>query len=419
MSNKISRVCFINPHGHVKFPAPLGSTDTGGQTIYEFQLAKTLGKRGIKVDIITRQFENQPTEEEVFENVHIVRIPCGGTDFIRKEKMFELMPEFVDNFVDYIRKKNKKYNIIHTHYWDAGYAGILLKKILKVPHVHSPHSLGKLKKIEMAVEDLPVSKLKPAYRYHVRIAIEQRIYNQADVVVVLCETNRIQLLQHYIVDFEKIKIIFPGIETEFFNLKATERDKKIHLKQNSILTMCRLVPTKGIDRVIDALNIIKRKIDFHLYVGGGSDTDTISGEEQENVLRIKEMIKRYNIQDRVTFLGYIDHDRVLPAYYRKADLFILPSRFEPFGLTTLEAMACGTLPIVSHTAGSKEIIIDGLNGFIVNTHDRKELANTILKILADNKLRKKVSENAAFTISEHYSWDKIVNKFISLYNELL
>ncbi len=141
VTKKLSRVAFINPHGYVSYPPVLGETDTGGQTLYEFQLAKALSKKGIKVDIITRQFNNQKTEERVIENVQIVRIPCASNEFIAKERLFEHMPEFVENFESYIKKTKKKYSLLHSHYWDAGYAGMLLKKSLNIPHVHTPHSL--------------------------------------------------------------------------------------------------------------------------------------------------------------------------------------------------------------------------------------------------------------------------------------
>jgi mannosylfructose-phosphate synthase len=121
----------------------------------------------------------------------------------------------------------------------------------------------------------------------------------------------------------------------------------------------------------------------------------------------------------VTFIGQIDHDKMVPAYYRNADLFVLASRYEPFGLTTLEAMACGTAPIVSNVAGSKEVIIDGLNGFTVSIHDRKQTSELILRLLKDKKLVAKTSENAAFTVKEHYTWDKLVEKFITLYKKLV
>lgn len=418
-TKKISRICFLNPQGYVTNPPPLGKTDTGGQTIYVLQLAEALGKKNIKVDIITRQFDNQPMEEQVFPNVKIVRIPCGGTGFVPKEKMYEHMSEWIENFMQYIEKKRKKYDLIHSHYWDGGYAGVILKKMLDIPHIHTPHTLGKAKKMELSVEEMPVQKLKPSYRYHVRIAIEQKIINDADAIIVLCETTRIQILHYYMADFEKLHVIFPGIDTSYFSQKMGPADKKIKFLPNSILTMSRVVPAKGLDRLIDAVALLKNKIDFHVYMGGDIAQDAGSNEEKSARLQIGELIKKYHMEKYITFLGQTNHDELLPAYYRSADIFALPARYEPFGLTTLEAMACGTVPLVSSVAGSREVIIDGLNGFIINSHDRKQLADQILNLLKNKALRKKVSENAAFTIKEHYSWDKIVDKFIALYKKLI
>lgn len=416
---KINRVCFLNPHGYVQYPPPLGKTDTGGQTLYEFELAHALAKKNIKVDIVTRQFDGMPQEEQVWENVKIVRIPCGPKQFVPKEKMYEFMPEMAQNFMLYLEKVRKKYDLIHSHYWDGGYLGILLAKMLDIPHVHTPHSLGKLKQTEMSVEDLPPQKLKRAYRYHVRIAIEQKILDKAHMIITICETNRILMMEHYIVDFEKLQVIYPGINTKRFNAAATKEDEKVKLQKNAVLTVSRLVPAKGLDRVVDALALIKNKLDFHYYLVGGGQDETRSEEERVTEHQLLLHIKRNKLVDRVTFVKNIDHNTALPSYYRQAAVFVLASRFEPFGLTTLEAMACGTTPIVSHVAGSKEVIIDGLNGFIIDTHDRKALAERILKLLKDKKLRSKVAENAAFTIKEHYSWDKIVEKFIVLYKKLL
>lgn len=419
VTKKISRVCLLDPLGYIHYPPPLGKTDTGGQTLYVLQLAKALGKKGIRVDIVTRKFDEYPEEEEVWENVKIIRIPCGPSTFVNKEKLYELMHEMMENLMVYIEKKRKRYDIIHSHYWSAGYAGILLSKMLDIPHVHTPHSSGKLKKLEMSVEGLAPQKLKSAYRYHVRIAIEQKIINKADAIVVLCETSRIQLLQHYIADFEKLHVIYPGIDTEHFNPIKTKDDKKIHLEPHAILTMSRMVPAKGLDRVVEALTLLKGKESFHYYMGGGSEEDGKSEEEKITREQLVQLIKKNDLEKKVTMLGFVDHDKTLPLYYRNADIFILGSRFEPFGLTTLEAMACGTVPIVSNVAGSREVIVDGLNGFIVDTSDRKALSELTLKLLRDEKLRKKVAENAAFTIKEHYSWDKISDKFINLYKSLI
>lgn len=416
---KINRICLLNPHGYVTYPPPLGKTDTGGQTLYELELAKALGKKNIKVDIITRRFEDYPEEERVWENVKIVRIPCGSNQFVGKERMYELMPEMAENFMHHLGKTRKKYDLIHSHYWDGGYLGVLLAKMLDLPHVHTPHSLGKLKKSGMSVEELPPQKLKPAYRYHVRIAIEQKILNRANMVITICETSRIQLLEHYMVDFEKLHVVYPGIDTKYFNLNPTKEDENVHLKKNAILTVSRMVPAKGLDRVIDALALIKNKIDFHYYLSGAFEGNHKSDEEKTTEKQLTELINKYKISEHVTYVPFISHNVLLPAYYRKADVFILASRYEPFGLTTLEAMACGTAPIVSRVAGSREIIVDGLNGFISDTHDRKSLSELIIKLLKNKKLKDKIAENAAFTIKEHYSWDKIIGRFISLYKRLL
>lgn len=416
---KINRICMLNPQGYFDDPPPLGKTDTGGQIVYVLELAKALAKKNIKVDIITRAFSDYPEEEKyIAKNLKIVRIPTSSNKFIPKERLYEVMPEFVENFIFYVNKKRKSYNLIHSHYWDGGYAGILIKKILDIPHVHTPHTLGKAKKLEMDIEEAPIEKLKPYYRYHVRIAIEQKIYRDADLIIILCEMSRIQLLHYYIVDFDKIKVIFPGVNTEIFNLKPTSVDKTIKLKPNAILSVSRIVPAKGIDRVIDALNFIKNKAHFHYYICGDFQTKEPSEEEKEARKIIQKKIKDYKLQKRVTFVGYL-HQNETAAYYRKSNIFILPSRYEPFGLTTLEAMACGKAPIVSHIAGSREVIIDGLNGFIVNSHDRKKLSDLILRLLKDTRLFKKISRNAFLTIKDHYSWDKISEKIINVYKTVI
>lgn len=415
----IHRVCILNPQGYVSYPPDLGKTDNGGQITFIFQLAKALGRKGIKVDIVTRKFEGLPEEEQIWDKVKIVRIAAGNENFIPKEKLFELIPEWTENFMVYLEKTRKKYDLIHSHYYDGGYGGILLGKMLDIPHVNTPHSLGKLKKINMNPEDAPVQKLKPFYRYHVRIAVEQKIINTANAITLLSETNRIQVLQHYIADFEKLHVIYSGVDTDNFNTKKTEFDKKIDLQPNSILTVSRIAPAKGIDRLLEALHLIKNKVPFHYYLGGGVDESQQSGEEKAATQQIHDLIKKYRLKDHVTLLGKVPQEGILPAYYRAADIFVNAARFEMFGLTTQEAMACGTVPIVSAVAGSREVIIDGLNGFIVDSHDRKSLAETLTKLLTDSKLRKKISENAAFTIQEHYAWDKIIEKYIQLYKSLL
>lgn len=413
------RVCFLNPQGYVEKMPPLGKTDTGGQIVYVLELAKALGRKGIKVDIVTRKFENRPVIEEILTNVSIIRVPAGSNDFVVKEKLYELIPEFVKNFSIYIEKKKIKYDLIHSHYWDGGYAAIKLAKKLKIPHVFTPHSLGKWKQMDMEVDEASPQTLRRLYRYQVRIAAEQKILDRCNSIMMISEAQRIKLLQHYLVDFEKIQVIYPGVDTNVFNLKKTNVTTPEMTKKNRILLVSRFVPAKGLDRAIEIFAEVLKKIDCTLYFATSNQNDNPSDEEKENEKKVNELISKFKLNEKVRFLGFISDRKKLAEYYKEAHIFLLPSRYEPFGLTTLEAMACGAVPFVSRAAGSRELIIDGVNGFIVDMHERGKTAKKILTIFEDKKLKKKISENAVMTVEKHYSWDIISTKIVELYNSLI
>lgn len=415
---KVQRVCFLNPQGYVEKVPPLGKTDTGGQTVYVLELARALGRQGIKVDIITRQFENRPQFEDIGVNVRIIRIPCGPPEFVVKEKMFEIIPEFIRNLVEFIENEHLTYDIIHSHYWDGGYAGIKLAKKLKIPHVFTPHSLGKWKQVDMQVDQVPVANLRKLYRYQVRIAAEQKIMDRANMIMMISEAQRIKLLQHYLVDFEKIQVIYPGIDIRYFNQDEEGLNVPEMKNKNRVLLVSRFVPAKGIDRAIEIFGLVTKKIESTLYIVT-SRGEGMSDEEIENEKKIKEVIAKNKLSDRVKFFGFIPDRKKLAGYYKKADVFILPSRYEPFGLTTVESMACGTVTLVSNVAGSRELIIDGVNGFIVDMHERARVAKLIISIFNDKKLKKLVSDNAALTVKKHYSWDVICKKIIAAYTSVL
>lgn len=416
---KIKRVCFLNPQGYVQKNPPLGMTDTGGQIVYILELAKALARSGIKVDIVTRHFQDKESLEEISPNVRIIRIPCGSQDFIIKEKLYEYIPEFVENFVKFTNKQNLKYDLLHSHYWDGGYAGIKLAKKLEIPHVFTPHSLGRWKQIDMEVDEVPVANLRKLYRYQVRIATEQKIMDRANIIMMLSEGQRIKLLQYYLVDFEKIKVIYPGVDTRVFNCgKCQNGNSNGMTKKNRILIVSRFAPAKGIDRAMEIFSLVTKKIDCTLYLATSMGVE-LSEEEIETKKKVEETIAKNNLKDKVRFLGFIPDRKQLAEYYKKTDIFLLPSRYEPFGLTTLEAMACGKVTFVSRVAGSKEIIVDGVNGFIIDMHERVKVAKKILEVFENPKLKKLISSNALLTIQKHYSWDIIGKQIVEAYSSLL
>ena len=132
----------VSTHGYVAAEAPLGMPDTGGQVVYVLELSKKLAQLGYKVDIWTRRFEDQPEIEKVEPDVRIIRMPCGGKEFIAKEFLYKKLPAWGENALRFIKKKRLKYQFINSHYWDAGLAGQHLSEVLGVPHIHTPHSIA-------------------------------------------------------------------------------------------------------------------------------------------------------------------------------------------------------------------------------------------------------------------------------------
>ena len=178
------RIALVSTHGYVAAQPPLGAADTGGQVVYVLELAKKLAQLGHKVDIFTRRFEDQPEIDEVDENVRVVRIPCGGRDFIPKEYLHRHLNEWNEKALRWIKREGLTYLFINSHYWDAGVAGQRLSEALRVPHVHTPHSLGMWKKRQMET-DYPeqADKFEQEFNFKERIQHELIVYRSCQLVI--------------------------------------------------------------------------------------------------------------------------------------------------------------------------------------------------------------------------------------------
>jgi mannosylfructose-phosphate synthase len=146
MNKNINSILMISSHGYVAAEPELGKPDTGGQVVYVLELAKRFSRLGKHVDMITRRFEDQPEFDEINDNFRIWRIPFGGKKFIRKEDMHDHLANFTTNALAAIRKQGTQYDIVYSHYWDAGWSGQKIAEELGIPHVHTPHSIGWWKK---------------------------------------------------------------------------------------------------------------------------------------------------------------------------------------------------------------------------------------------------------------------------------
>ncbi len=411
-----NRIAFISTHGYVAAEPPLGAPDTGGQVVFILELAKKLGLFGYKVDIWTRQFENQPDREVVDENVHILRAPCGGKDFIPKEYLYKNIPEWSRNALAYIKEHNLEYDFINSHYWDAGVAGEFFKEKMDIPHIHTPHSLGAWKKEQM-LTDYPDSahEFEEKYNFKDRIKNELSIYKNCDLVIATTPIQLDKIESEYDVPHQKIRMIPPGYDdNRYFPVGEPTRQavrEQFGFTGPTIFALSRLAHNKGVDLLIHGFNILQqRQSDARLMLAIGHEDRSES--EEELYQNIVSLIDQYELNESISFVGFIPEDD-LPDYYRAADIFVLPSRYEPFGMVAIEAMACGTPTVVTIHGGLYRVLEYGINTLFIDPFDKDDLGITLLKPLRYKTLRNRLRTKGAQIARSRFTWTGIAQQLLN------
>lgn len=413
---KIPRIAMISTHGYVANIPPLGAADTGGQVVYVLELSKKLADLGYEVDIWTRRFEGQEEIDVVNECVRIIRVPCGGQEFIPKEYLYEKLPEWCENALRFIKKHQLHYQFINSHYWDAGLAGQHLAEVLGVPHVHTPHSLGawKLKQMEA---DFPGDKesFENKYNFNKRIHHERRIYNDCDLLVATTPIQMDVLLKCYGVIKDKCQMIPPGYDdNRFFPVsRATRKNirQRLNLDGKVVLGIGRLALNKGYDLLINAFGVVTERVPdakLHLAIGG----TVLDTSEKTLLSKLKEQVAAFGLKDKVVFSGYVA-DEELADYYRAADVFVLSSRYEPFGMTAIEAMACGTPAVVTTNGGLYRAITYGRHALYADPFDEADLGITIYKVLHHRRLRDRLGRMGAHKARSLFTWTGIAQQLVA------
>jgi mannosylfructose-phosphate synthase len=413
--NEIKKIMMISTHGYVAADPPLGAPDTGGQVVYIIELAKKLGQFGYQVDIWTRQFEDQPDTDEVDENVRVLRVPCGGKDFIPKEYLYRAIPEWVENARKRIRKEKLAYSFINSHYWDAGLAGQSLAQHLSIAHVHTPHSIGSWKQKQM-LSDFAESEevFEERYNFTERIKHEKKLYHACDLVTATTPIQVGFISDEYEIDPEKIRLIPPGYDDNRFfpvggSTEAAIRER-IGFGPVTLFAVSRLAHNKGFDLLIDAFALVAERIpeaELVLAIGHEDRSET----EEKIYKGLQEMVKKHNLEKRVRFIGFID-DEDLPDYYRGADLFILSSRYEPFGMTTIEAMASGTPVVVTTHGGLAKVLNFGEHAVLADPLDREEFGIAMYQALTYKNLRSRLMRKGAAMARARFTWTGIAQQLL-------
>jgi mannosylfructose-phosphate synthase len=411
------RIAMISTHGYVAAHPPLGAADTGGQVVYVLELSKKLAMLGYEVDIWTRRFEDQAELERVCDHVRIIRVPCGGRRFIPKEYLCEDLPEWTDNAVRFIDLHGLSYQFINSHYWDAGLAGQQLNERLNVPHVHTPHSLGIWKMRQMEI-DYPgdAANFERQYNFSERIRRERTLYREASLVIATTPQQLDLLVSDYDSPAERCRMIPPGYDdNRFFPVGEGSREairSRLGFVGKVVLAVGRLARNKGYDLLIQGFSLLadrEPEAILHLAVGGTDPTPP----EQALFSELKCLVAALGLKERVRFGSFIP-DEELADYYRAADLFVLSSRYEPFGMTAIEAMACGTPTVVTIHGGLHPVLTFGRHALFADPLDKEDLGISMLKVLRYSKLRSRMARMGAHKARSLFTWTGIAQQLIAL-----
>lgn len=398
--------------------ATLGGKDTGGMNVYVAELTRHLGKHGVHVDVFTRsQDEHVP---HVLHNLgygnRVVHIPAGPEVPLPKQQLVEHIPQFVENIQHFAETKGLKYDLIHSHYWMSGVAAELLKETWQVPIIQMFHTLVMMKnRIARSPEEM---------EGHYRLDGEQRILKLADRIIAATLAEQAQLEFLYRADSSKIAIIPPGVDTsKFYPIQKDEAKAAIGMPTDGqmILFVGRIEPLKGVDTLLKALAYIQktRNLDccpHYLAIIGGDPEDTEQRLTRE-MGRIKDLSQELGLSEIVMFLGKRSQDS-LPYYYSAADVVVVPSHYESFGMVALEAMACGTPVVASQVGGLAFLVQDGVTGFVVPNGEPELLGQHLIEIILDPDLRDRLGAQGA-EIARGYSWDTIAARILKVYNDLI
>lgn len=402
-------IALISVHGDPDID--IGREEAGGQNVYVRQVGEALAKLGWQVDMFTRKIHpDQPTIVQHSPHCRTIRLTAGPLEYIPRDELFEYLPEFVTAFQNFQAKEGTNYPLVHTNYWLSAWVGLQLKKHHNVQLVHTYHSLGQIK--YQAVSNRPPIA-------ETRLSVEKSILEQSNTVVATSPQEE-EILRHTLSQNGHISVIPCGTNLENFHvISKSEARLKLGLDAHEpiILYVGRFDPRKGIETLVRACHQYQttQNEPFKLIIAGGSDPNKTDGQERQ---RIEALVEELGLTKQTAFPGQLSHD-ILPLYYASADVCVIPSHYEPFGLVAIEAMACGTPVIASNVGGLKFTVIPEETGLLVPPQDINGFANAMNRILTDNIWTQKLRKQASVRVSENFSWAGVAIRLSDLYRRIL
>lgn len=401
--------------------AMMGGKKTGGMNVYVRDLARELGRQGFVVDVFTRsEDECEPqVKHDLGYGGRVIHIKAGPEVPVRPPEIIAHIGEFVEGLLAFAAEENVRYDIIHSHYYLSGLVAEKLKSEWEatyqkqIPIVQMFHTLGHMKnKINPRPEERAPQE---------RIDAESHIIqNVADIITSPTKAEIGQLQELYGADVNKLRILPPGVDlNRFVPQPAHMAKKKVGIDPNgfNIMFVGRIEPLKGIDTLIEAAAILRKhhpeemKGAYFTIVGG----DPWAENPAIEMARLQALRHDLNVEDIVGFVGAKNQNE-LPTYYAAADVVVMPSHYESFGMVALESMAMGTPVIASEVGGLAHLVQDGVTGFHIPPRSADALAYKLCDMLFNPPLRKKLGQQAR-QVALGYDWACIAEQMQGVYSE--
>ncbi len=417
--------------------------DTGGQVKYVVELGQALSRqKNVKrVELFTRLIDDKAVSQDYAQPVElvndkfsIVRIQCGGKKYMRKELLWPHLDEYVDKTIKYIKRQNAIPDIVHGHYPDAGYVAMLLSEIFGIPFIYTGHSLGRSKLNRLINEGMKEKDIVTKYKIDTRIKMEEDVLKKADLIVASThqEVNE-QYGQYPNKDIPNYHVMPPGLDIEKFYpfyhdmLPETAKDEIelyaqasileelnrffMHPDRPVILSLCRPDKHKNIAGLIKAYGEdleLQSIANLAVFAGLRKDITDMEDNERDVLTEILLLMDKYDLYGKIAIPKKHNFEHEVPELYRiaaeKKGVFVNSALSEPFGLTLIEAAACG-LPIVApDDGGPRDIVKNCQCGILVDTTNTKSIADAAKQIITDSEEWKQYSKAGIMNIREHYTW---------------
>ena len=372
--------------------AALGGKETGGMNVYVRELSRELGRMGLGVDVFTRsQDPNIRRVVPLGEGARVVHLPAGPQAPMQRERVFDHLDEFVEGVDAWRRAHGIEYDLVHGHYWLSGVVGLALHERWGVPVLQMFHTFGHFKN--------GAARRRIDLEPSLRLDEEQRIVAQADGLVAASAGERRALVDDYGADIARTVVIPCGVDTALFRPgdRAEARARIGTGDTPLVVYVGRIAPIKGLATLLDAIAQLRARASaVRLLIVGGEADEPASGHEAE----IRQRVEALGLRDVVRFVG-AQPQEVLRDYYLAADVTVLPSYYESFGMVALEAMACGSPVIGSRVGGLATTVRDGVTGFLVPDGDATALAERLDAVMADADLRFRLGREGVQWAARH------------------